>query len=327
MLGCHRKHRGAAWSRERGHRHDREGGAGSGGEGADGLWRGHRQTQGGRSSADVILCVGQLNSRRKIDELFSWGNADGIGWGHQFFGSAARRSNRGGIVGCATAYQLARAGFKVTLIERDAIAAHASSRNAGHLNPLYGTTRALISFALGAFRIHQEIRSELTHLGCANYTASPVKRILLGYGEADRSHLEETAALLGTTASTWLDQADLCCVEPRLARDVAFGVPDPWQSRGGKSRFDSIARDERAGFWCHNPASVRVRGHTISGEFVIGVQTDEDVIDCDEFILATGPRVADTKSWLGIDVAVEPAKGELLLSGSLETPRSDLSWA
>ena len=65
----------------------------------------------------------------------------------------------------------------------------------------------------------------------------------------------------------------------------------------------------------------------ISGEFVIGVQTDEDVIDCDEVILATGPRVADTKSWLGIDVAVEPAKGELLLSGSLETPRNDFSWA
>ena len=39
----------------------------------------------------------------------------------------------GGIIGCATAYELAKRGAKVTLIERSELAAGASGRNHGLL--------------------------------------------------------------------------------------------------------------------------------------------------------------------------------------------------
>src|SRR5580704_3953994 len=118
----------------------------------------------------------------------------------------------GGVVGCATAYQLARAGLGVTVFERDAIAAHASGRNAGNLNPLHGTPSALIPFALEALRIHAGIWAGLMQLGCAHYVARPVKRVHLGYGEADRQPLEETAALFEAAkgcSSAWRDRDDL----------------------------------------------------------------------------------------------------------------------
>src|SRR5215469_12995038 len=95
----------------------------------------------------------------------------------------------GGIVGCAIAYRLTRAGFGVILLERDAIAAHASGRNAGNVNPLHGTPRSLVPFALEAFRLHREIRRELVRLGYPNAEAFSVKRVHLGYEEGDRKLL------------------------------------------------------------------------------------------------------------------------------------------
>lgn len=235
----------------------------------------------------------------------------------------------GGVVGCATAYQLARAGLEVTLIERDAIAAHASGRNAGNLNPLHGTPPALVPFALEAFRIHSEIRGELTQLGCANYLASPVKRVHLGYDEADRQQLEETAALFKTTggfSSTWLDRDDLRQMEPRLASDTAFGVLTEGNlTVDGYDVTRSLADGAvrlGATILCE-PAL----GAIASGERVTGIQTRQGVIACDEVVLATGPWVADTKSWLGVNVPVQPFKGEILLMRLPgEMPRYDFTW-
>ena len=222
----------------------------------------------------------------------------------------------GGVVGCATAYQLARAGLRVTLLERDAIAAHASGHNAGNLNPLHGTPPALIPLALEAFRTHGEVTAELMQLGCANYALAPVKRIHLGYAEAERAQLEETAALFRGTqgfSSSWLERDDLRQIEPRLAPEACFGVLTE-----GNLSLDS-------GDFCRSLASGAAKlgarvlhrtallGISASGDRVTGVQTKQGAMACDGVVLATGPWVADTEAWLGIRVPVEPLKGEILL--------------
>src|SRR5262245_56253121 len=132
-----------------------------------------------------------------------------------------------GVVGCATAYQLTRSGFAVTLIDRDGIAAHASSRNAGHLNPLQGNPPHLRPLALAAFELHGQIRAELTALGCAAYEPVPVGRVYLGYEARERLQLEEMAAVFNAHTgfrATWLTCEELFRLEPRLARDTQFGL-------------------------------------------------------------------------------------------------------
>ena len=44
----------------------------------------------------------------------------------------------GGIVGCLTAYLLAREGLKVTLLEKDAVGSHASGFAFGEMGALEG---------------------------------------------------------------------------------------------------------------------------------------------------------------------------------------------
>ncbi len=235
----------------------------------------------------------------------------------------------GGVIGCATAYQLARAGLEVTLIERDAIAAHASGRNAGNLNPLHGTPPALVPFALESFRIHTEIRAELAQLGCAKCEAIPVKRIHLGYDDADRQHLEETAALFKTTrgfSSAWLDCSDLRQIEPRLSHDARFGVVTEGSLTLDSYEFTRSLADGAAQLGASILCDT-VLGVEASGDRVTGIRTGKGPSACDDIILATGPWVADTRSWLGIDLAVEPIKGEILLMRLLEEPpRYDFTW-
>lgn len=235
----------------------------------------------------------------------------------------------GGVVGCATAYQLSRAGLAVTLLERDGIAAHASGRNAGNLNPLHGTPTALVPFALKAFRMHGEIRAGLTQLGCANYVALPVKRVHLGFDEGDRQPLEETAALFEATdgfSSVWLDRSDLRRIEPRLANDISFGLLTE-----GNFSIDSygFTRSLADGAVQLGAAIVHetALGVAASGQRVAGIQTGRGVIACDDVVLATGPWVADAEAWLGIHVPVEPVKGEILLMRMAgDPPGNDFTW-
>jgi glycine oxidase len=235
----------------------------------------------------------------------------------------------GGIVGCATAYLLARAGLNVTLLERDMIGAHASGHNAGNLNPLYRTPPALVPSALEAFALHRKILAELTQLGCANYVALPAQRIHLGHDETDRQELEETAALFASTpefSSTWLDRNDLLRIEPRLARDFDFGV-----MTSGNLTVDGayLTRSIAEGAVRLNAIILRgaASGIVTLGARVTGIRTRRDIVPCDDVVFATGPWVTDMKSWLGIDVAVEPVKGELLLLRLTDgAPSHDFAW-
>jgi len=221
----------------------------------------------------------------------------------------------GGVVGCAIAFELAYGDFDVTLIERDAIGAHASGQNAGNLNPLHGTPSALLESALGAFRIHGEIRAELSGMGCANYDLMPVRRIFLGCDAADRTQLDATFSLFNATtgfSAQWLDGDLLRKLEPRLARDINFGIlTDGSLSVDSRDFTRSLASAAaRLGASIIHQTAV---GVSFSGDRVTGIQTGAGMIACDQVVFATGPWVADLRSWIGVDLAVEPVKGELLL--------------
>jgi glycine oxidase len=235
----------------------------------------------------------------------------------------------GGVIGSATAYQLSRAGFEVTLIERDGIAAHASGYNAGNLSPLHGTPAWLVPFALAAFQRHDEIAVELADLGCSRFVALPSKRIYVGFDDADRQELRAIAALFQQHAgfeSRWLDEDKIRLIDDRLSSKINFGI----LIQGNKT-VDSgnLTRSLAAG--------ASALGATILEEAVTGVatasgrsthvQTSQRLVACDELVLATGPWVAETRSWLGIDVPVEPVKGELLLLRMPgEAPHYDFTW-
>ena len=68
----------------------------------------------------------------------------------------------GGIVGCLTAYLLARRGMKVTILERDSVGSHASGFAFGEMGPLDGAglPDPLLDFSVWSLQRHGTLAGE-----------------------------------------------------------------------------------------------------------------------------------------------------------------------
>jgi glycine oxidase len=219
----------------------------------------------------------------------------------------------GGVTGCATAFDCALAGHHVTLIERDGLAAHASGKNAGNINPLIGTPAAQRPFALHAFALQHEFYAALRRLGGVTYTLAPVQRIHLAYDDSDCSHLEDIAADCATDErfpTRWLGHAALQHMAPQLA-----------PARCGLLTQGSFSVSSSAFTQALAHGAARLRATLITGAVtglrtrngrVVGVEMDGTSLPCDALVLATGPWAGEAETWLGTTIPVSPLKGQML---------------
>jgi glycine oxidase len=220
----------------------------------------------------------------------------------------------GGVIGCSIAYQLAKAGASVALLERDGIGSHASGRNPGNLNPVLGGEPALVPFALESLRLHRELAPELAALGCAPYRIEPVKRVLLAFDDKERDELDATGRIFAPHedfSTMRVAPTQLRALESRLSDAVIEGLLIE-----GNGSLDSLAFTRALAEAARKAGAAslpsRLVGVRREPRHVRAVYTESGELQCDALVLATGPWVAETRSWLGIDLPVEPVKGEML---------------
>ena len=235
----------------------------------------------------------------------------------------------GGIFGAAIAYVLTRDGFDVTLFEALSIGAHASSKNAGNLNPLHGTPSALLPFALESFRLHQAIAIGLAELKSAHYNLLPSHRILLELDNSKRKSLKKSTDLFTNTdgfSAEELDVEALHQIEPRLSQNVRFGILTKG-SLAVDSYLLTMSLAQGAERLGARYVYDSVLGVTKKGDLITGVKTYQERFACDEIIFATGPWLGETQACLDIDIDIEPVKGELLLMQLSGKPLEyDFTW-
>lgn len=220
----------------------------------------------------------------------------------------------GGVFGGCAAYELAKAGVAVTVVERDPIGAHASGKNPGNLNPILAAPPALMPFAMESFRLHEQLLEELSALGCTDYDVEPVRRVLVCFDEQDRQELLPIEKLFNGQkgfSTGWLDADAVHQKDSRLSRSIIGGL----FIEGNRSL------DARAFNQAIMEGAIKQGARLLAGS-VKGVDprpgggykvhTGNEDLECDALVLATGPWVADTKAWLGIDLPVRPVKGEML---------------
>jgi glycine/D-amino acid oxidase-like deaminating enzyme len=219
-----------------------------------------------------------------------------------------------GVLGCSIAYQLAKSGARTALVERDRIGEHASGRNPGNLNPILATAPELVPLALASFRLHGSLAQELATLGCASYGTAPVRRVLVAFDEQERVELDATARQFAEHAgfaTTRLTPAQLQTIEPRLSAAIREGLVIEGNLSLDSHAFN-LALAEGARRAGATPVHATVQGLLHRDGRVEAVRTEAGELACDALVLATGPWVAETRAWLGIELAVEPVKGEML---------------
>jgi glycine oxidase len=208
----------------------------------------------------------------------------------------------GGVIGCAAAERLTLDGHRVTLLERDELAAHASGAAAGELSPHTGVGLVL----------------EPAGRSLALFPAL-VERIERASGVSVEYHLREAllpaldaaqASELKASPGRWLEPNECRTLEPSLTNDV-FGAVLQEEAHITPPRFvRALARTAVA-----RGADVReatpVTGFDLRGAAVDAVITPRDRFAADWVVIAAGPWSKEVAGWAGASVEVGPQRGQL----------------
>ena len=222
----------------------------------------------------------------------------------------------GGIVGIATAYYLAHAGIRSTVIERDAIASHASGFAYGGLsggipNGPQPNHPAIVE----GMRLHRELAQSLAEETDVDiqFQDRPALKLALSDDEATtlRQHLDWQQAQPGYRVQ-WLDAAAARSLEPRISPDTVGALYVEGSADVEPYRL-TLALAQAAG----------KRGAAVRTGTVVGLHQDAgritgvalgsgEAVPCDQVVLAMGPWSAEASGWVGMNVPVRPLKGQIL---------------
>lgn len=230
----------------------------------------------------------------------------------------------GGITGAFAAYFLARQGTRVTLVERDGLAAHASGANPGGLNPLHGPgiPGPLQELALASFRLNVEHWEEIHRCSAVDFSARFVSRLHVAMDDDEAAALAGLGDLHNSVSgfsAEMLSRTDALRLEPRLSPDGAGGL-----LVHGNACVDPVAYTRAVATAAEQLGARIVPGDVtalrVKSERVTGVVAGSASIGCDGVVIATGASCDAPVRWLGIRLPIEPVKGELLLGSASSGP-------
>lgn len=237
----------------------------------------------------------------------------------------------GGIVGCACAYELAKAGAKVTVLEYGKTGMQATNAAAGMLAPgveAHDANSPMLAFGLRALGGFPAIAAELEPQ-CGFEIELQLDGILkVAYDDADVETLRARLAWQqeADIPATWLDREMCRELEPRLSERVAVGVF--YESQGGVSNQLLALALERAAV-AHG-AEIRQRtpvtGFTTKAGRVTGIRARDETFACDTIVLAAGARSGQLARHLHAPVPVRPIRGQMIAFGGMRTPVQHVVW-
>ena len=219
-----------------------------------------------------------------------------------------------GIVGCATAYYLSKAGLRTVLVDGDGIARHASGFAYGGLYPLSGAGIPGPMFALArkSFALHHELSEVLPGESGLDIGFRSRPTVSLAFAEDEaagiRGHVAWVNAQPGFRAE-WLSGTTLRDLDARIADDAIGGA-----------LYHGAAEVDPAGL---TRALARASGADVLADVADGLIRDGDRVTglrlrdsgemaCEAVVLAQGPWAGAASDWLGAPVPVTPLKGEIL---------------
>jgi glycine oxidase len=223
-----------------------------------------------------------------------------------------------GVMSCGTAYWLSKVGYKVLVLEQDALACGASGVAAAMLESVGHGARLLQDDPLAAlartsFPLHQELQAllrEETGIDIG-YRENPALHPI--FSEAEVATLKPQVVDLSrhNPAVQWLEGPALWEVEPRLHR-AALGVLLLPQAQLLAYRFvlALVQVAERRGMALRHGEVVGLERHA---GHVTGVRLRHgQTIAIATVVLAMGPWNQHAAAWLGLHIPVYPVRGQLL---------------
>jgi glycine oxidase len=222
----------------------------------------------------------------------------------------------GGIIGCATAGELARRGCRVTLLERATPGAEASSAAAGLLSPLgpVPDPGPFHRLALESWRLYPAVVAELRRL-----TGVDVEHMTAGTlyplrspREIDAARAQQRWPLAGEFGVEVVEGGDLRALEPALSKDVTAALlvrGDHWVNN---QRLVTAYAAAAAARGVTLRTGAEVTRILVEGGRARGVLADGEAVHADAVLLAAGAWSGPLAASLGLALPVAPVRGQML---------------
>ena len=234
----------------------------------------------------------------------------------------------GGIIGCLTAYFLARRGLKIALLEADAVGSHASGFAFGEMGVLEGAgiPDPLLEFSLWSMSRHHTLSMELKDVSGVDNQFQFGGRLKLAFNESEAASYQkqlEWQREVKDLDVTWLEPREVVEVEPQANPACLGGVYV--QRAGAVEPYRlNLAAAQSAEKLGTEILSRRVTGLLTEGDRCLGVTFHEGQregqregrqvgrMEAGAVVLAMGPWSQEAAAWCGIDIPVTPLKGQIL---------------
>ena len=221
----------------------------------------------------------------------------------------------GGVIGSAVAERLTLDRHRLTLLERDQLAGHASGAAAGELSPHTGAG-VVLEPAARSLAMFPEL----------------VARIERDSGVTVEYHLREAilpaldpgqARELRSSEGRWLDAAECRRLEPFLTTDVLGAVIHD-EAHVTPPRFVTALARAAAARGADVREGTPVIGFTLESGVIRRVHTPREDFDADWVVLAAGPWSGQVAALAGASVDVAPQRGQLaaLRQGAVSLART-----
>tara|TARA_B100000809_G_scaffold256947_2_gene297718 strand:+ start:773 stop:1897 length:1125 start_codon:yes stop_codon:yes gene_type:complete len=238
----------------------------------------------------------------------------------------------GGIIGCLTAYLLSREGLKVTIVEADAVASHASGFAFGGLGPLEGAgiPDPLLGFSVWCLERHATLSPELEEASGVDTQFHLRDRLILAFDDSEALRYKEEIKWQKDVKGfhvEWLDQADVLKVEPR-ANPACLGASYAQGTGAIEAYRYNLAAAQAAEKFGAEILLRRVTGLISEGGRCSGVTLETGQLEAGAVVLAVGPWSQQASSWCGVEIPVSPLKGQVIrLQLTTDPMRASLNYA
>ena len=235
----------------------------------------------------------------------------------------------GGVIGCATAYYLAREGADVTLLEREGLAGEASGAAAGMLAALSDEGErgpAFEELSRHSLALYETLLPELAATDVdVRHRRTDVLQIALTEREA--SDLRRRFGARAESDGYWLQGPEILDVEPQASPKAlaAYVLPERQYVDPHRLTHALAEAARRLGVLIETRAPVR-RFRRAGGR-VWGVETPAAIHEADAVLLACGPWTAALARRLGAYVPVRPMRGQMLSLKGPPRPLRNLIWS
>ncbi|MCX6024088.1 MAG: FAD-dependent oxidoreductase, partial [Chloroflexi bacterium] len=230
----------------------------------------------------------------------------------------------GGIVGCATAYYLARRGVAVTLLERERIAADASSVAAGTLGPLSHVAGPgpHLDFCRAALQLYPALAAELLESSGADIEYTPVGklRVALSVEQAAALQADIPWHVAAGFGSSWLTGEEVHRLEPALGPDILGALLSPQEHHVCTPRVAEAFAKGAARFGADIRIGAEVVGLTTAGSRVTGVRFGQGETLAAGAVVLAGGAWTGMWDWLGRRLPITPVGGMTVMLSTAEPP-------